>query len=122
MLTCCPHSSRCSCTASATAGTSPRRFHTSALFPRRISRTPLTEPYILDFAIGDRGSSLQRGNHGLAGDHLVTDRHAEAGVGREEDVHARAELHDAEALPRLEFGSWLHAAHDAARQNADDLP
>ena len=40
--------------------------------------------------------------HGLAADDPLADRDVQVGVGRQEDVHARAELHQADALAALE--------------------
>ena len=40
----------------------------------------------------------------------------------QEHVHARAEFHDAEAIAGAHVGARLHAADDAAREDADDLP
>ena len=54
--------------------------------------------------------------------HHFTDVHRDRRVLRDEHVHARAELHDAEPLPRPHFVTAGEPADDAARQHADNLP
>src|SRR5215472_13262508 len=63
----------------------------------------------------------QDGDDGFASTHRCTDVHGNCGIVRYEHIHARAELHDAETLPRTNFVAASEPAHDAPRQHADDL-
>jgi hypothetical protein len=66
-------------------------------------------------------SDQDRNNSNSADDGIAHLR-VEVCVGRQKHVHARTELHDAEPLAGLQIGARLHTAHDAPREDADDLP
>src|SRR5215203_7254373 len=68
------------------------------------------------------GLGLEPRDDRHAADDGVPLRHAQLRAWRQEHIHARAEFHDAEALPCFEGGARLHSAHDTARENADNLP
>ena len=53
---------------------------------------------------------------------VLADGHPELRVGRQEDVHAGSEFHQADAFAAPEDVSLAHAAHDSAGQDPDDLP
>src|SRR5690242_16946709 len=54
-------------------------------------------------------------------DDLLVDRDRNRGAWRDEDIHPRAELHDAESLPRPHHVALFDPADDAPRQYADNL-
>ena len=59
--------------------------------------------------------------HGLAADDLSPTLHPHSASARQEDVHARPELHQADPLAARELLPFHHAADDAAGEHADDL-
>ena len=64
-----------------------------------------------------------RREHGLAGDDVLSPTATRSSrARRQEHVHARAELHQADPLAALQLLPFDDAADDAARQDADDLP
>src|SRR5687768_8070761 len=69
-------------------------------------------------ALGNREHS----NNRFAADYTVADRDAQLCRCGQKHVHARAELHDAEALPCLQLSARGHPADDASGENADNLP
>ncbi len=62
------------------------------------------------------------GDDGLAGDDPVAPGDEEGALGRDEDVHPGAELHQADPLPGGEDVADRHPGDHAAGHQADDLP
>ena len=71
--------------------------------------------------VGRVHAGVHRPRTVVGGDHAVALLHLDRNARRQEDVHARAELHHADALADHQRVALAHARHDAARQQADDL-
>ena len=61
------------------------------------------------------------GEHRFAADDSLSDRHEDLVPRRQEDVHPRSELHEADPLAALHDLAFVDAADDAPGENADDL-
>ena len=66
--------------------------------------------------------SRQPRNNSYARDRLVVDLHRQRCGRRYEDVHPRTELHHPETIAGVHRRTFADPAHDAAREDADDLP
>ena len=62
------------------------------------------------------------GYDGYAADHRIADSNVKDGIGGDEDIHARAELHHAIALTGFHVQAFPRPADDPAREDPDDLP
>src|SRR5690606_28347006 len=60
--------------------------------------------------------------HALAGHHPITFAHGQLDLGRKEDVHPGAELHQADPLAAGELVAGLDPGDHPAGHQADDLP
>ena len=66
--------------------------------------------------------SAQHRDHRDAADHRSPAVTRSVRVMRQEHVHPRSELHHAEAIAGRHHVAFPDPAHDAPRQDADDLP